>query len=67
MEDTSTEKLTQISLNLPGEVCPVVVHSEQDALNFECLIEGFLDSIDRIHQLGNAHEGKELALNGDKD
>lgn len=67
MKDTGTEKLTQVSLNLACQVRPVVVHSEQDALNLQRLIERLLDSLDGIHELGDAFQSEELALDRHED
>jgi hypothetical protein len=65
MKDIFSEELPEIGLDLTGEVRPVVVHRKENTLELEWLIEGFSDSLDSIHELGNALEGEEFTLDGD--
>jgi len=67
IEDAISEKLFQVGSNLAGKVGTVVVHGEQDALDGERVVEGIVNSVNGIHELGDAFECKELALNGYED
>lgn len=67
MKDIFPEELPEVGLDLPGEVRPVVVHSEQDPLQLEWLLEGLADSLDGVHELGDTLESEEFTLDGDED
>ena len=67
LEDLILEEFAEIGGDLAGEVGAVVVHGEENAFNFEGMLEGFADSLDGIDEFGDAFEGEEFALNGDDD
>ena len=67
MKDILSEELPEVGLDLTREVRPVVVHREQDSFELEWLIEGLSDSLDGIHELGDALEREEFTLDGDED
>ena len=67
MKNISTEKVPQVGLDLASEIGSVVVHGQEDALDLKWLIEGAFDTIDGIHELGNAFQSEKLALDGNED
>jgi hypothetical protein len=67
MKNILPEELPEVGFDLTREIRPVIVHREQDSLELEWLIEGFSDSFDSIHELGDALEREEFALDGDED
>jgi hypothetical protein len=67
MKDFLSEELPEVGLDLTREVRPVIVHREQDSFELEWLIEGLSDSLDGIHELGDALEREEFTLDGDED
>jgi hypothetical protein len=67
MKDIFSKELPKVAFDLTGEVRPVVVHREQDPLELKWLLEGLSDSLDSVHELGDALEGEELTLDGDED
>ena len=66
-EDLVFEELPQVGGDLAGEVGPVVEHREQNAFDFERMVEGLADAVDGVHEFGDAFEGEEFALDGDED
>lgn len=67
MKNITAKELSEISLDLAGEVRSVIVHGQEDALDLEGFIEGLSDTFDGIHELGNPLEGEEFTLDGDED
>ena len=67
LEDLVLEEVAQVGGHLAGQVGPVVEHGEQDALDFERVVEGFADAVDGVHEFGDAFQGEEFALDGDED
>ena len=56
------EEFTEIGGDLAGQVCAVVEHSQKNTFHFKWMMERVADTIDRVHELGNALKGEELAL-----
>ncbi len=67
MKNIGAKELSEVSLDLAGEVRSVIVHREKNALNLQWLIEGLSDPFDGVHELGNPLKGEELALDRDED
>ena len=67
LEDLVAEELSQIGGHLAGQVGAVVEHGEENAFDFEGVVEGVADAVDRVHEFGDAFEGEELALNRNED
>ncbi len=67
MKNIFTEKVPEVGLDLASEIGSVVVHGEEDALDLKWLIEGAFDAVDSVHELGDALQSKELALDGNQD
>lgn len=61
------EEFTEVGLDLPGQVGPIVVHGQENTFDGETWIEGLFDAVDGIDELRYALEGKEFALNRDED
>src|SRR5689334_12573303 len=66
-KDFFFEELAEVGLDLAGQVGAVVVHRQEDAFDSQAGIEGLFEAVDCIDELRDAFEGKELALDGDKD
>ena len=67
MEDLILEELPQVGGHLAGKVGAVVVHGEEDAFDFQGVLEGMSDAVDGVHQFGYPFQGEEFALNGDQN
>jgi len=61
------EKFSQVRRYLARKVGAVVIHGEKNTGDFQRMLKGRANPVNRIHKLRNALEGKELALDGDKD
>jgi hypothetical protein len=61
-EDLIAEELLQIVGDLASEIGPVVEHREENSFHLQGLVEGVTDSVDRVHELGDAFESEEFAL-----
>ena len=66
LEDFVAEELPQIGGNLAGQIRPIVKHREQYPLDFQRVVEGLADAIDRVQQLGDALECEKFALDRDQ-
>src|ERR1035441_3805258 len=66
-EDLVFEELAQVGGHLARKVGPVVVHGQEDAFDGERMLEAFADPVDGVHELRDAFQGEELALDGDED
>lgn len=67
MKNFTAEEFPEVRFDLSREVRPVIIHSEKDTLDLDWLIEGLTDTLDSVHELGNAFESEELTLDGDED
>lgn len=67
LQDVVAEKLPKIGGHLAGEVRAFVIHGEQDAFDADRMAEGVPNAINGVHELGDAFEGEEFALNRDKN
>src|SRR5260370_26210878 len=63
-EDLVLEEVAEVGGHLTGEVRPVVVHGEEDTFDGEGVLKGFPNAVDGVHELGDAFEGEEFALDG---
>src|ERR1017187_7316561 len=63
LEHQFAEELRQVGGHLPGEVVSVVEQRQQDSLNRQRVLEALADPFDRVHQLRNAFQCEEFALN----
>lgn len=61
------EKLAKVRCDLPCQVGAVIEHGEENTRDFQGVVEGFLDAIDRVHEFGDSFEGEKLALYWYKD
>lgn len=66
IEDIRFKELAEFSRYLFGEIGAVVVHRQEDTLDRQGVLVGLADSCDGIHELRDAFEGEELALDGDE-
>src|ERR1035438_4072303 len=66
-EDLVFEELAQVGGHLARKVGPVVVHGQEDAFDGERMLEAFANPVDGVHELRDAFQGEELALDGDQD
>src|SRR5229473_2577982 len=62
LKDLRSKKTAQIRGNLPRKRCPLVIHREQDTLDFKAWIERAPDAHQGIQQLRNAFQGQILTL-----
>src|SRR5579885_1419938 len=62
-EDITRKELLEIVGDLPGQVGPIIVHGQENSLDLKRMRKGILDAINRVHQLRNPLQCKELALN----
>ena len=67
MKNITTEKVPEVGLDLASEIGSVIVHGEEDTLDLKWLIEGAFDAVDSVHELGDAFQSEELALDRDQD
>src|SRR5215469_7599862 len=51
LENTLVEEIAQILFNLAGEVCPVIVHREQNAFDLQLGVEGIANAVHRVEEL----------------
>src|ERR1700728_205810 len=61
------KEVFEVVRNLPCQVGSLVVHGEQNSLDFEGMRECFADLVDGVHELGNPLQCKKLTLNWDQD
>src|SRR6266852_2319684 len=54
LKDLRSKKTAQIRGTLPRKRCPLVIHREQDTLDFKAWIERAPDALQGIQQLRNA-------------
>jgi len=66
-ENLVTKELLQVRGYLPRQVRPIVKHGQQDAGDFKRVFKGVPNAIDGVHQLRNALQREELALDWDQD
>jgi hypothetical protein len=66
-EDLLAKETGEIGSDLPGQVRAVIVHRQQDAFNFERVVERSSNALNGIHQLRNAFQRKKLALDRHDD
>src|SRR3954451_24544521 len=52
-EDLVFEEVAEIVRDLAGKIGPVVEHGEEDALDFEGVVERFADALDGVHEFGD--------------
>ena len=61
------EELPKVLLYLAGQIGSIVVHGQQNTLDFDLGSEGLADAIERVQKLGDAFESEEFALHGDQN
>src|SRR5579864_2989001 len=61
------KEFLQILSDLAREVCTLIIHGEQDALDLEGSGEGLPDPIHCVYQLRNSFQGEEFALDRNKN
>jgi hypothetical protein len=66
-EDLVLEEVAEVGCHLARKVGAVVIHGEEDTFDGERVLEGFANAVNGIHELGNAFEGEEFALDGHED
>src|SRR5580700_787584 len=65
LEDVILEELAQVLFYLPGQISSIVVHSQQDALNFDSRTKGFTNLVEGAKKLRDAFKCEEFALHRD--
>src|SRR5882724_8758232 len=66
MKNLCSKETAQIGGNLPGKRCPLIVHCQQNSLDFKAGIQGAPDAHQGIQQFGNPFERQVFALNGNQ-
>ena len=61
------EKPLEVGHYLVGKIGAIVVHREQNTLDFEMGIAGLADLLTRLQQFRNAFEGEIFSLDGNND
>src|SRR5215470_8159665 len=67
LKDLGAEKTAQIGCHLAGKRGALVVHRQENALDFQARVEGAANSHQGVEQLRHAFQGEVFALNGDQD
>lgn len=66
-QDFIAEELAEVGGNLTGEVGTVVIHRKENSLDRDGMPEGFANTVDGVHECGDAFKGEEFALDGNED
>ena len=67
LEYVALEEFPQIGGNLASEIRPVIEHRQENTFDLKRMPEGVPDPVNRIHQLRDALESEEFALNWDQN
>lgn len=67
MEDLIGKEFLEVIGDLAGQICPVIVHCEEDSLDGQGMAERVLDSVDGGDKFRDPFQGEEFALNRDEN